>query len=305
MSYWELGVVSFYDSFEEYDQFTQLAADYEGKDETSASGYITLDSSLTTDYRGSPFYLKEQIYENGGSLNPILGSELIIGPSSHTSYSGSIERASVGGFDSSTYYKPSFISDFARTFVAYPTSQYKSGDQVLIRTVPYGWTPYGTGGVFSSSYYGVSPIKRYDYRLNPITLSSENAPGLSTYRYEYLKAVRLYTNISTISDSNHFIYRSCDLGCFVPTVRRYRASWYYRLGRAISGGNTPTNINANVVLGIQSADGAWIENESSWLETPSVGNFDTDGHLKSTIATYTALTTDWTQASKRISAFSS
>ena len=309
--FWELGVVDFYDSFEYYDQFTQLATAYEGKDkEGTFANKVSMDTSVVTDFRDAPFHLCPRLgkkTDGGTSSDYLLGSEIILGPSSHTTYSGAIEKASISSFSGTTYAFPYIYRDKARTYVAYPSSQYAVGDQVIIRTIPLGWSAYGTGGVFKDSHYGIMPINRFDTRqgLPFLEADPDYFPGLTDYSLEYCKAVRLFTNLATaLADTNQYIYRSGGVNSFSPRMRRWRASWYYRLCAHYSGYESPSAISAGVSIGIQTADGSWVTPEDTLLYES--GNFETTtDQLKSRIASYSARTTDWVLDTKYISPFSS
>jgi hypothetical protein len=304
---WELGVVGFYDSFEDYDRFTQVGSQFKGKEDDTFDDHIHLDTSICTDFEGAPFYLTPRLgrkYYSGGTQidtsDALPGSELLIGPSSADDWYASIEPATIYDF-SGGQAVPLLYRKVPRTFIHYPNSTYEEGDQVVIRTVPRGWTPQGT---FSSYHYGVMPVKRYDRRMGLTYLEADSIPGLDEYLYEYMKAVRLYTNIDQThsSDYGQYIKRLSDMNTFDPTIRRWRTSWYYRIDRLRSGYLDPSGIDAGVRIGIGDGSGDWIEAET-YSSNTETGGFDSGGQMRYRFGSYSTTTSDWTLAEHYLSPY--
>ena len=302
---WELGVVAFYDPFQEYDRPTQLAAQFLGKDAAVDWGdRVSLDTSVCSDYGKAPFYLKPRLGKNGGADPYVPGSEIIIGPSTNATYSGSIERATVALLDQQT--APYLQKSFSGTYVAWPSSTCEIGDQVIIRTVPLGWTAGGASGDFANSVYGVCPVRRFDKRQSPILLAGESYPGLSDYFYEYTRAMRLYTNTGDSEDTDAKVSRASDVNTYNPAIRRWRASWQYRISRAVVNSDSPSNIHAVVNIGLMTADGEYVvlegTNSTAEMAGTELGNVEDNSYkVRAKVASYLGVTTDWVTEEKFLS----
>ena len=284
---WELGVVDFFDSFEDFDQFTELNDAYAAPSSRDGNS-LNLSTTVSTDYRNAPFYMHEELGgSSGGAYIP--GSELIIGPSSDSSYEGAIDKTWLDYFHSSnkyTVYMPG-AGTHSQTVSAF--SAFNAGDPVLIRTVPHGWTP---GGNPASYAFGVKPIGRYDDLWTQVrTEEVLNQGGLDLdekrnvqYLNEY--GVRLVTD-STSNGALRHIYKNTPVNSFDPRMRRWRIGWNYRISRANPGSAVPPqNLSAEVALTPLRADGGIV----------SVLSDELYGRGRGILKNYTAddLKTTWT-----------
>ena len=239
---WELGVVSFYDSFEEFDRYTTLASDY-----SAGGGTLSLNSDLCSDYTGSPYYLVGQLqYGSTGSNMP--GNEIIIGPSSDSSFEGAVEKVTIESVSGTSI---TLKSSTANGFIALPASNFDSGDQVLIRTCPLGWTPHSG----MATHTGVMPIKRYDDRYKIYSHLSD-IPGIDDYNMDNQYAVRMFCNRSTVSgaEDSQYIRRYSDLNSFSARTIAYRMSCYYRINKYVASGPDTEDLSAKIEIGLVKAD---------------------------------------------------
>ena len=287
---WELGVVSFYDSFNDFDRFTALGSAFTHASGTS-SDTLVLDSDICADYAGSAFYAVGRIYQDGnaGSAS-IPGNEIIIGPSTNSSYSGAIEKGTIDGISATSITTYGYSSNM---FLHKLTADYASGDQVIFRTVPLGWTPASS----TMSKFGCMPIKRYDDRQN-LTYSAYTSPGLDDYGREDQYAVRLFTNYSTAQSTN-YIYRYSPINSFSPRIRTYRMSFYHRIGRYDTQLGGTSSLQGSVQLGIVKPDGSAITSADGNNGNFYAGALESSGKLFSGVTA----TSDWTYAEGYISAF--
>lgn len=288
---WELGVVDFFDSFEDFDQFTELESDYSAPSVRNDKS-ISLSSSISTDYRGAPFYMHEELGgSSGGAYIP--GSEFIVGPSSNSSYDGAIDSSWVDYFHANnryTIYMPK-AAGHSQTKPIIPS--FSSGDKVLIRTIPKGWTP---GGAPYLNSFGVKPIGRYDDLWTQVRTEENLSVGgidLSNKRnLQYLNetGVRIVTDSTSGDGTNRHIYKNTPVNSINPRIRRWRIGWNYRLAKANSAsGVAPFGISAEIALTPLLANGSQV-----WKLSDEVG-----GRGRGIIKNYTAedLKTSWTFSS--------
>src|SRR3990167_3139512 len=192
---WEIGIVSLFEPFEEYDQYSKVGTAYTiGGAAQSGRRTIVLNSSISSDYTGDPFYLKGRLTE--ATIVHVPGSDIVLGPSSNANHNGAIEPATVYSVSGTTI---TFEKYFRHTHITTPWSAYAVGDQVTIRTIPLGWAPHSG---YSSQSFGVRPAYRYLTRdsLAYIASAPSNVNYLPTVSdYTYRKGVQLYISESTSS----------------------------------------------------------------------------------------------------------
>jgi hypothetical protein len=223
---WELGVVSFFDSFEEFDQFTRLGADYHTLPAANnATGNITLDNTIASNYANAPFYLYTEPTSNGAQLK---GAALYMGPSSHSENDGAISRTHVTTLANNVM---SGIQQGQFSVSTVPYAKFNQNDPVVIRTVPHGWTPSVT---LEAAKWQVYPVQRYDDNYINVALSGGSAVTVDTtaaYAYFNQKAVRMVVNDSS-DNSNRHIKRTTPINSISAHIPKYRFSYYYRLAKA-------------------------------------------------------------------------
>jgi len=294
----ELGVVDFHDSFESYDQFTRLGAAYSSPS-NRASNQVTFDSTISSDYRGAPFYMHETLSFGGGG-STIRGTEFFVGPSTNASFEGAVDRSVVSTFDGTNKYQVNMPTSSTSSLIGPLFSAFAINDPVTIRTVPLGWVPAGT---FSSLAYGVCPIARVDELYSYSQMATiETVGGLDMDDSQNLKnvqryGVRLMSDNTGSDNTSRYIYINTPVNSISPSVRRWRTSWLYRISRANPGSaNTATGLSANIKLKALSADGnvlADLTGESSGTSTTG------------TMANYTTTVDAWTKASALFSMYGS
>ncbi len=243
---WELGVVAWTDSFEEFDQFTRLKTAYTAPTNIADNqNTLTLDDSIASNYKASPYYLYTNL------SNDIKGSEVVVGPSSNATYDGAVDRAVLGAYTGNDYtfhlngtgLNYNVNHALAATFAA--------NDPVLVRTVPLNWSVSGSNTLQGLTPFGVRPISRYDESFVDVVNQANNAADIdvsSAYHYFNQKAVRLMTHHAT-SDSDRYIWRNTGINTISPYVNRYRIGWYYRLCKANprrAGSLNPANLDGSI-----------------------------------------------------------
>jgi hypothetical protein len=316
---WQIGVASAHQTFDNFDRPAKVGADFaamptSARDDSSDGGaglsggdgpsgdhpylgkhpnykntpeglWIDLDSSLATDYQESPFFLSERVVAQGSSpTTDIPGSEIIVGPSSDANYSGSVERCFVRQVISDGTNNVRVVMELGdvgldKTHNALLTSAYKLGDPVMIRTLPLGWT---TAADFSAATFGVRPIGRYANGSNLAFLEQTSAAtGLPNIAdRERRHGMELYLHKSGAS-ANRYVQYIAPVNSFIPTVRRWRVTWDYRLQRASYGSaQSPYFVTAKAFLGLAAADGSLlfpIKTKSGTTETITTLDLDADG----------------------------
>ena len=247
---WELGVVAWSDSFEEFDQFTRLKTAYAAPTSVTTNT-LALDDSIATDYRASPYYLYTNLSAD------VKGSEIIVGPSSDSNYEGAVDRTVLAGTSGNNYtysiegFGGSSAVNYSLNHVL--AGAYSVNDPVLVRTVPLNWSVSGSNTLQGLTPFGVRPISRYDEAFVDVVNQSNNVADIdvsSAYSYFNQKAVRLLSHTTT-SNANRYIHRNTGVNTISPYINRYRVGWYYRLGKAnsrVPGSLSPTGLNANIKL---------------------------------------------------------
>lgn len=311
---WQLGVVVSHDSFEDYDQFTRLGAQYVfGGDLSPAVQDVVLDSGIASDYRQFPFCLRGQLKERDsagripgdggytGQSGVVAGNELILGPSSNSTYDGAIERCTTGSFTTNNY-TPTLVSNQNFTYITLPSSTYEQNDQVLVRSLPLGWTPVSA---FEDEFYSLQGIRRYDDRETQLKIRDAFSGGTTgvvsidtelAHRYGQQIGLRVAANTAQ-ERANQKIYMLTDTNSADPRVRRWRASWYYRLVRAYTASNVNSNsIIATVTMSGCKADGTVLVQETG----------EASGTLTKILKTYNdanSSTAEWQMDTALFSAF--
>jgi hypothetical protein len=257
---WELGVVEFFDSFEQYDQFTKLGAAYTAPTDRDGNT-LTLDSDISSDYRNAPYYL-------WGRMNSrVAGANFWVGPSTDADFEGAIEAQTVKGFSSGTVL--TLLENSAYAFYGPLSSDYTSGDPVIIRTVPLGWTPYSA---LETLGMGAMPIARYNENYLRSQFASATGAveidAASAYKYFNQQGLRLVCDDSS-EDTDRYLYRLTPVNSINPRMTRWRASWYYRVGRAgVTLPDAPSSVIGNISLDACTADG----NIVTTLSNEAAGN---------------------------------
>lgn len=250
-------------------------------------------------------------HPSSGATVTVPGSEIVLGPSSNTGNSGVIEHATVESISSNVL---TLKRNFNHSHITNPWAAYDVGDQVIIRTVPLGWTPSSS---FSTHDYGVRPARRYLGRDSLAYIESD--PGGINYMpvltdYEHRKGVALVSSNIT-SNNSRYIEKFSNVNTMNPRVRRYRSSWYYRLLRATASASSAqvdvANASANIVIGVATGDGVIVFPVAYTSPTlaentgPLLTDLDGDGNndLAVQIAEYTSSsrTGSWTFDSKLMS----
>ena len=229
---WEFGIVNFYEPFLSYDRYTSLSAAT-----ASQATTINLNATVASNYAASPVYLKGSISKNGSDTSqPVYGGEVILGPSSDSTYSGAVEKVMPSSISSA---QVTLTKSLSWQHVAFPQAAYASGDPVIIRTVPLGWQP---AVAFESQEYAVFPIGRYgDNYANWKFYNDASGNNVLITDYKKLDTgVRLVCNHSSTyvavgtlgADEDQRIYKNGSLNSFSSRIRSYRASWYARVVKA-------------------------------------------------------------------------
>ena len=279
---WELGVVAWSDSFEEFDQFTRVKTAYSAPTNISdTSNTLALDDTISSDYRNSPFYLHGNIHEDA-----IRGSELIVGPSSNSTYEGAVDRAIVDAFTNGyTFYLDGNATNYSVDHAL--SAAFSVNDPVLVRTVPLNWSLSGSNTLHALSL-ACKPISRYDESFVDVVNQSASNVDIdvsSAYNYFNQKAVRLATRTST-SNSARYILRKTGVNTISPYINRYRVGWYYRLGKAnprIAGTFNANGLDANIKLKALDAAGntlTALTGESLGEVQYTAGAYPTSNDLK-------------------------
>jgi len=268
---WELGVVSFFDSFEDFDQFTRLGSDYSTlPTDVLSSGYIVLDQTIASDYTAAPFYLYTPADTTVGGAQ---GAELVIGPSTNSDFDGAITRSRIKTSANNYTFTTGDVGNYSVETVPY--AKYKANDPVIIRTVPHGWTPEATPEAVD---FQVRPISRYDDNYVNLHMdggTSATIDSTAAYAYFNQKAVRLSVN-STSPSSSRRLNRITPVNSIDPRVPKYRMSAYYRLLKGDP--RSTTNINtasagtdpARINLRAMSADGTFLGALTNEASSPDV-----------------------------------
>jgi len=288
-SKWEFGVVSFFDSMDDYDQFTKIKTAYTSPT-TQSSQTLVLDDTIATDYTASPFYLWPDLNAEGSTIP---GSIFYVGPSSDASFDGTMEVAVAQSVSTNTITLKAHQG--WHTF-AVLDANYSVGDPVVIRTLPHGWTPMSTP---YSNTFGISPVSRSRETANPIRLASNSTAETLTsedaYKYFNQHGVRLMVDDST-SNANRGIERTTPVNSITARIRRYRASWYYRVVGAST--NTDSLLNPRAEVWMSARDGSGAALSAITGETGTVV-----GSIL--MRSYTTQVSDWTMDSHLISPYSS
>ena len=268
---WELSSVVFFEPFDSFDRHARLGAAWDGVDDnlnygntdSASSMVLTGDSNIASDYSLDPFYLTGTLthtdHESVTHDAPgLLGSEIILGPSTHPNFEGAIERVTLDAISDNTL---TMLQSAPQTHVAFPHSAFSANDPILIRTVPLGWSVKSTPeSNFGSQAFRVGPIGRYDTRIsmnkmNDGTGSAGHYADITNYADR--QGVRLACS-SNADNENRYIEKYTDVNTFDPRIRRWRMSWDYRLVHAQPGASTlaylGNNTSAQVDIGLATAD---------------------------------------------------
>lgn len=289
-SKWELGVVAFHDSLEEYDQFAKLKTAYVSPtNQNTPTVTLALDDAIATDYTASPFYLwGDQNTLSGG----IPGSTFWVGPSSDTSYDGTIELAAVSSITTNTV---TLKVNQGYHSISVLDANYSVGDPVVIRTIPHGWTALSAP---DSNDFGVAPIARHRDIAQTARIAGQNTSETinseDAYKYFNQTGVRLMTDIST-TNANRGIQIITPVNSISDRIRRYRSSWYYRVVAASASGGT-AQLNARGEIIMKALDGQGVVLGSLTGETGT-------STVSQSMNTYNSRVTDWTIDSHLISGF--
>jgi|21_taG_2_1085346.scaffolds.fasta_scaffold01540_5 hypothetical protein len=271
---WELGVVSFFDSFEDFDQFTRLGSNYptDGSltTDVNESENMVLDQTIASDYTAAPFYLYTPADTSVGGAQ---GAELLIGPSSNSDFDGSISRTRIKSATNNYTFKVGDSDNYSVETIPY--AKYQANDPVIIRTVPHGWTPEGTPEAVD---FQVRPIDRYDNNYVNLHMdggTSATIDSTSAYAYFNQKAVRLSVN-NTTSNNSRRLNRLTPVNSISPHVPKYRFSCYYRLLKGNPRATTDIDTTATTAdparinLRAMSADGTFLGNLTGEATSPNV-----------------------------------
>jgi len=244
---WELGAVSYYDSFEPVDRVTSLAADYSTPTQLQGNE-ITLSDSVAN-YRQAPFHIYESFEDMPGSIG-------YIGPSTDATYEGAIEAFIVAGYNASTdvvqLYPTSSSANLNFHAVGTPFSAYKSGDPVIFKTVPPGWAPPGAN-TLAALNIGVMPIGRKE---DALAISRQNYQIGSENAYKYINkyGVRILSDLES-ANTNRYISKTFPVNTLSPRIPRYRLAWSSRIGQYNTSNTAPGTINAQVTATVCDAAG--------------------------------------------------
>lgn len=320
---WQLGVAHVAERFDSFNRWTKLGEDYaamptaasttgisahENYDATTGMTAVLLDNSISTDYTESPFFLVGNLA--GIGTDYIYGSEVVLGPSSDANYDGSVERARLRAvaLSGSNYTKMIFNRVASQYHMAWPSSAYISGDPVLIRSMPHGWSTYSD---FSSLKMIVRPIERYD-TLQALTKLENPAGGSGFPDYtnrERRSGVELcVTEIYNVSvampRTNRYIQFISDVNTFIPHIRKWRISWDYRLCRAnYNAIRNPEQFYARILIALATADGSFLFpiKSAGAAETENAPASDLDGDgisdVHRPVKTYSTIRDNWTNDS--------
>lgn len=252
---WELGVVAWSDSFEEYDQFTRLKTAYSAPTSISSSSTLALDDTISSNYKNSPYYLYGNIDANNK------GAEITVGPSSDPAHDGAVDRAVLSAYSGNNYtftlegYYSSSGVDNSVNHILNPA--FAAHDPVLVRTVPHNWALQGSHTLHSTGL-GARPISRYDESFVDVVNQSPHNVDIdvsSAYQYFNQKALRLICASGT--NTNRYLYRKTGINTISPYINRYRVGWYYRLGKSNPRvpGNLSPDLEAVIKLVAKDAQG--------------------------------------------------
>jgi hypothetical protein len=280
-SRWELGVVAFYDSLEEYDQFAKLKTAYSSPT-TTASQSLVMDDSIISDYTGAPYYLSPSI---GG----VPGTTLHIGPSSDAQFDGTIERAVVSTVSTNTIV---LMSNKGWHNFAVADAKYSIGDPVIIRTIPYGWTPISKP---YSNTFAVSPIgRKRNIAINRgATSTSELLTSEDSYKYFSQTGVRIAVD-GNGTNTSRGIKKTTPVNSISASIRRYRSSWYYRVVDASPAGSAFNSPRAEISMTAMDGQGAALS-----VITGESGNVT----LTNVMNSYQENVRDWTLDSHLMSGY--
>lgn len=313
---WELGVATVAQRFQNFNRWTKVGADFtamstdeytdgiDGHDDYQATDLLKLDldSDIASDYEEDPFYLAER--QEGTTGNYILGSEILVGPSSDSDHDGAVEKAQVQSVttDGSNNVRLYLLGQKDQAHVGFLTSAYKDGDPVLVRTLPHGWTTHSD---FSSLKMRVQPIGRYDniFALGFLENPGAYSPLPDHTNRERRTGVQLATTEFSspypVSNNNRYIQYISEVNSFYPYVRRWRTSWEYRLTRADYVANMDlSGATAKVYLALATADSELLfpikdssDNQESGTKDLSISSVD---RISKNVKTYSTNQTDWT-----------
>ena len=246
-SKWEIGVISWSDSFESFDRYASIVTGSSSVTTASLGARAYFSTSVAADYTKSPIWCQQKLIQNGSDTNKVVYSgEVVLGPSSNSSWSGTVDGVTPSTISSNLI---TFVSAASNTHIRYPAGIYADGDQAIFRTVPLGWNPYMGGSIdqMTDVHYAVMPIARYDDRQSHYALSTSTSgssfASLSAYERTY-KGVRLvnnyYVSSPTATETGQYIYNLSGLNTATTRIRKYRFSYYSRLVAASIGGVSPT-----------------------------------------------------------------
>tara|TARA_Y100001937_G_scaffold120039_1_gene176640 strand:- start:1599 stop:3050 length:1452 start_codon:yes stop_codon:yes gene_type:complete len=254
---WELGVVAWSDSFEEFDQFTRLKTAYSAPTNANNSNTLALDNTISTNYLSSPYYLYGELDTDNK------GSEIIVGPSSNATYDGAVDRAVINAESGNNYTFALEGTGVANNVNHVLSPAFSANDPVLVRTVPHNWSVSGSN-TLNGLDFGVRPISRYDESfVDVVNLTKNNPPDIadidvsSAYQYFNQKAVRLIS-VNTSPNTLRYIHHKTGVNTISPYINRYRMGWYYRLVKSNprkSAGLNSAGLNANIKLIAKDAAG--------------------------------------------------